>query len=117
MGLRELELLIWRVGQGSLLSVCIPVKFSFNVSHFEVMSAWFCTGKVDLRILVLAERPEKFEILAVEPHEGMRKELEKKNLKNVTSREGDASNIKVDEGWGDCLITAQVTLPKLENTE
>jgi hypothetical protein len=39
----------------------------------------------------------------------MRKELEKKNLKNVTSRGGDASNIKVEEGWGDSLIAAQVT--------
>lgn len=63
---------------------------------------------------MLAKRPEEFEILAVEPHEGMRKELQKKNLKNVTSSDGDASNIKIEEGWGDSLIAAQVTWPNFE---
>jgi hypothetical protein len=58
---------------------------------------------------VLAKRPEEYEIIAVEPHQGMRQELEKKDLKGVKSVDGDACNIPLEEGWGDCLIAAQVS--------
>ncbi|EHL03316.1 putative Uncharacterized methyltransferase C25B8.09 [Glarea lozoyensis 74030] len=56
---------------------------------------------------LLAGRPEKFEIVAVEPHQGMRLELEKKELKGVKSVDGDACNIPLEDGWGDALIAAQ----------
>jgi hypothetical protein len=66
--------------------------------------------------VVLAKRPEEYEILAVEPHQGMRQELEKKRLRGVESKDGDACNIEVEEGWGDSLIAAQVSLPVLRRS-
>lgn len=42
---------------------------------------------------LLAARPEEYEILAVEPHDGMRAELEKKNLNNVKVFKGTAENM------------------------
>ena len=48
-------------------------------------------------------------MIAVEPHEGMREELVKKNLRSgVKIMEGDAGNMPIEEGWGDALIAAQV---------
>ena len=61
---------------------------------------------------VLARRPEKYEIIAVEPHEEMREELENKGLKRVESQEGDANAMGVAEEWGDALIAAQVSLSR-----
>ncbi|KAK5951727.1 hypothetical protein OHC33_007406 [Knufia fluminis] len=43
---------------------------------------------------LLSARPEPYEIIAVEPHDGMRKELEDKQLKNVTVRKGTAENLE-----------------------
>jgi len=58
----------------------------------------------------LAKRPEKFEVVAVEPHAGMRETLVKKNLQaDIKVVDGDASNIPVRENWGDALIVAQVS--------
>lgn len=42
---------------------------------------------------LLAARPEKYEIIAVEPHDGMRAELVKKGLSNVRVIEGTAENM------------------------
>ena len=64
------------------------------------------TGKFTV---LLTARPEQFEVIAVEPHEGMREELVKKNLRSgVKIMEGDAGNMPIEEGWGDALIAAQV---------
>lgn len=57
---------------------------------------------------LLAERNEGFKIVAVEPHEGMRGELEKKGLKNVTILEGDAKRVPLEEGSVEAVIVAQV---------
>lgn len=57
---------------------------------------------------LLAEREERFEIVAVEPHEGMRSELEKKGLRNVTVIEGDARRVPLEDGSVDAVIVAQV---------
>lgn len=57
---------------------------------------------------LLAERNEGFNIVAVEPHEDMRGELEKKRLKNVTVLEGDAKRVPLEEGSVDAVIVAQV---------
>jgi len=57
---------------------------------------------------LLAARPEEFEIIAIEPHEGMRATLEKKDLgPRVKVLEGNAGNMPVDDDWGDALIAAQ----------
>jgi len=57
---------------------------------------------------LLAARAEKFEILAIEPNEGMSQELVKKNLgPRVKVLDGHAVSMLVEEGWGDCLIAAQ----------
>ncbi|RMZ89111.1 hypothetical protein DV736_g3665, partial [Chaetothyriales sp. CBS 134916] len=42
---------------------------------------------------VLAARAEKLEIIAVEPHDGMREQLEKKQLKGVTVVKGTAEDL------------------------
>lgn len=57
---------------------------------------------------LLAEREERFEVVAVEPHEGMRSELEKKGLRNVTILEGDATRVPLEDGSVDAVIVAQV---------
>lgn len=58
---------------------------------------------------LLAQREEQFEILAVEPHNGMRRELERKNLPNVTTKEGTATKIPAEAQSADGLIAAQVS--------
>jgi ubiquinone/menaquinone biosynthesis C-methylase UbiE len=58
---------------------------------------------------LLAKREEGYEVVGVEPHAGMRKELVKKNLKGVEVKDGDAGNIGVQDGWADGLIAAQVS--------
>lgn len=57
---------------------------------------------------LLAKREEKFVIIAVEPHEEMRGELEKKSLKSVTVLEGDAVKIPLEAQSVDAVIVAQV---------
>jgi trans-aconitate methyltransferase len=58
---------------------------------------------------LLVKRPEGFEVVGVEPHEGMRAESAMKELKGVKVMDGDAGNMLVEEGWGDSLIAAQVS--------
>lgn len=57
---------------------------------------------------LLVEREEQFDIIAVEPHHGMRGELERKSLKGVTVLEGDAVTIPLEAQSVDALIVAQV---------
>ena len=57
---------------------------------------------------LLAKREEKFVIFAVEPHEEMREELEKKSLKSVTVLEGDAVKIPLEAQSVDAVFVAQV---------
>ena len=62
---------------------------------------------------LLGARPEQYEIVAIEPHEGMKRELVKKKLgSNVMVLDGDAGNMPVEEGWADALIAAQVRIFK-----
>jgi trans-aconitate methyltransferase len=58
---------------------------------------------------LLVKRPEGFEVVGVEPHEGMRAESVRKELKGVKVMDGDAGNMLIEEGWGDSLIAAQVS--------
>lgn len=57
---------------------------------------------------LLAKREENFVTIAVEPHEEMRGELEKKSLKSVTVLEGDAVKIPLEAQSVDAVIVAQV---------
>ncbi|KAJ1331100.1 trans-aconitate 3-methyltransferase [Microdochium nivale] len=56
---------------------------------------------------ILAARPERFAIKAVEPHDGMRGILQEKDLQAVEVLEGRADKMPVDEEWGDACIAAQ----------
>ncbi|CAG8955312.1 hypothetical protein HYFRA_00011294 [Hymenoscyphus fraxineus] len=55
----------------------------------------------------LSWRGEGYEILAIEPHEGMRGELEKKGLEGVSVRKGSAESIEVEEDWADGVVVGQ----------
>lgn len=58
---------------------------------------------------LLSQRPEKFEILAVEPHDDMRRTLAEKSLPSVKTTKGFAEHIEgVETGWADAVIVAQV---------
>jgi ubiquinone/menaquinone biosynthesis C-methylase UbiE len=57
---------------------------------------------------LLAARPERFEITAVEPHDDMRRELERKGLRGVTVCKGAAEGIPARSGEFDAVICAQV---------
>ena len=58
---------------------------------------------------ILAARPEKYNIIAVEPHEDMRRVLEAKNLDRVRVISGTAANMPaVDSGWANAVVAAQV---------
>lgn len=59
---------------------------------------------------VLVKRDEEYEILAVEPHQEMREELEKKNLKNVTVKDGLSTSIPAENESIDAVIAAQVCI-------
>ncbi|MCJ1461325.1 hypothetical protein MMC28_011707 [Mycoblastus sanguinarius] len=57
---------------------------------------------------ILSRRGENYEIIAVEPHEGMRDELKKKMLRGVKVMEGEAKNMNgVDSQSIDAVIAAQ----------
>ncbi|KAH7359397.1 methyltransferase domain-containing protein [Plectosphaerella cucumerina] len=55
----------------------------------------------------LTARPEDFSILAVEPHKGMRGELERKSLPRVDARDGFAEKIPAPDEWADSVVAGQ----------
>jgi hypothetical protein len=73
--------------------------------HAPVIELAAGTGKFTE---LLAVAKEQFEIIAVEPHDGMRVELERKKLQGVSVKKGFADKIPVEDGWADSLICAQV---------
>lgn len=65
---------------------------------------------------LLANRHEQFEIIAMEPHDGMRVELEKKSLGGVRALKGEASSMKgVETQSVDAVIAAQVRSTGVQN--
>jgi len=77
-----------------------------NVQGAKIIDLAAGTGKLTE---CLAARPEGFEILAVEPHEQMRKTLEEKGLKGTSSADGTAQDMgSVADGWADVVVVAQV---------
>lgn len=59
---------------------------------------------------ILAQRPEQFNIVAVEPHDDMAAVLREKQLHNVDIRSGEARNIPAEDQSFDAVIAAQVCL-------
>lgn len=81
----------------------------YGVNGAAILDLAAGTGKFTS---ILAARPEKYEIIAVEPHDDMRKILEGKNLKNVAVVRGTADNMpSVGSGWAQAVVVAQVQHP------
>ena len=60
---------------------------------------------------LLADRDERYDIYAIEPHEGMRAELEKKRFRGVKVFNGVSNSMKSIESQSiDAVIAAQVRL-------
>jgi SAM-dependent methyltransferase len=58
---------------------------------------------------ILSARPEKYEVVAIEPHDDMRAQLEQKKLRGVTVVNGAAEDMsKLDDGKFAAVIAAQV---------
>lgn len=87
----------------------------------ELLKQCRVAGKQHARILDLAagtgkgtealvSRSEQYEIIAVEPHDGMRDVLAEKKLPGVTVKSGTADSIPLDDESLDAVIIAQVGL-------
>jgi ubiquinone/menaquinone biosynthesis C-methylase UbiE len=72
-----------------------------NINVLEIAAG---TGKFTE---LLAKRHENYTIQAVEPHAGMRSQLEQKQLRNVTVTDGHAAKMPVEDEWADACIAAQ----------
>ncbi|KAJ2972335.1 hypothetical protein NUW58_g9204 [Xylaria curta] len=59
---------------------------------------------------LLAARPERYLVKAVEPHGPMRDKLKQKDLPAVQVLDGKADKMPVDDEWGDVCIAAQSPL-------
>ncbi|KAL8914647.1 MAG: hypothetical protein Q9171_000828 [Xanthocarpia ochracea] len=59
---------------------------------------------------LLVARDEKYHVVAVEPHDDMRRVLSAKRLSTVDVVDGDASNMPVKSHSVDAVIAAQVGL-------
>ena len=84
------------------LVVKLQIKGIKNARIIEVGAG---TGKFSE---LLAKRDEKYEIIAVEPHEGMRKEGERKGLRGVKFVHGVADEMPVETQSADSVVVAQV---------
>ncbi|GAP85927.1 putative methyltransferase protein [Rosellinia necatrix] len=72
-----------------------------EVNVLEVASG---TGKFTE---LLAVRPERYTVKAVEPHGPMREKLAQKDLRGVEVLNGKADKMPVESEWGDVCIAAQ----------
>ena len=58
---------------------------------------------------ILSARPENFEIVAIEPHDAMRKQLSRKQLRGVSVVKGAAEDLsELEDGSFAALVAAQV---------
>ncbi len=79
-----------------------------DVRGAKVVDLGAGTGKFTT---LLAGRRENYEILAIEPHEAMRKELESKRLRSVSVMAGDATSMPLESQSVDAVIASQVNIP------
>jgi ubiquinone/menaquinone biosynthesis C-methylase UbiE len=78
-----------------------------NVSGAKIADIAAGTGKFTE---VLSRRPEKYHITAIEPHDGMRGELERKGLERVRLIKGTGEKMEeVEDEVFDAVVTAQVS--------
>lgn len=75
-----------------------------GVKNARIVDLGAGTGKFSQ---LLADRHEEFEIVAVEPHEEMRRECEAKKLRGVRVVDGVAREIPVETQSVDAVIVAQ----------
>lgn len=73
--------------------------------HAKILDLAAGTGKFTQS---LAARPEEYDVVAVEPHDGMRDVLQNKKLPRVTIKTGTADSIPLEDGSVDAVIVAQV---------
>ena len=58
---------------------------------------------------ILSARPENFEIVAIEPHDAMREQLSRKQLRGVSVVKGAAEDLsELEDGSFAALVAAQV---------
>ncbi|OTA64745.1 methyltransferase domain-containing protein [Hypoxylon sp. EC38] len=79
----------------------LKVSQQFDAKIVEIASG---TGKFTE---LLAQRPEKFIVKAVEPHQSMREKLVQKDLPGVEVIDGKADKMPINDEWGDACIAAQ----------
>lgn len=83
------------------LLVHLQIAGKANAKVVEIASG---TGKFTE---LLVDRHENFDIVAVEPHDGMRSELEAKHLRGLQILDGHAARMPIESRWGDACIAAQ----------
>lgn len=77
-----------------------------GVNGARIMDLAAGTGKFTE---LISARPEKFEIIAVEPHDKMRAELERKKLRGVTVVDAAAEDLSnIESGTFAAVIASQV---------
>ncbi|GKT89721.1 methyltransferase protein [Colletotrichum tofieldiae] len=80
-----------------------------DVPHARILDLAAGTGKMTE---VLAARHEGFEVVAVEPHEGMRAELERKELPGVEVKDGFASKLPLGRSGAMVLLLRRFPTPE-----
>jgi ubiquinone/menaquinone biosynthesis C-methylase UbiE len=85
-----------------------------NVEGAKIADLAAGTGKFTE---LLSARPEKFEIVAIEPHDEMRAQLDRKKLQGVTVVKSCAEDLsKLEDGKFAALVAAQVGRAASEQT-
>ncbi|KAL8954050.1 MAG: hypothetical protein Q9222_000107 [Ikaeria aurantiellina] len=84
---------------------CLLIRLQIKgIEKARIVDLGAGTGKFSQ---LLAAREERYEILAVEPLDEMRRECEAKNLQGVTVINGDARNMSVEKQSADAVVAAQ----------
>lgn len=76
-----------------------------GIENARIIDVGAGTGKFSE---LLAKRDEKYDVMAVEPHEGMRKECARKGLRGVKVVDGVANAMPVETQSADAVVVAQV---------
>lgn len=76
-----------------------------GIENARIIDVGAGTGKFSE---LLAGREEKYEVVAVEPHGGMRKECQRKGLRGVKVVDGVANAMPVETQSADAVVVAQV---------
>ncbi|KAI4160496.1 MAG: hypothetical protein L6R39_000202 [Caloplaca ligustica] len=77
-----------------------------DINDARIIDAGAGTGKFSE---LVANRKEGYQIVAIEPHEDMRRVCEAKGLTGVKVVDGVANRIPVETQWADAVVVAQVS--------